>query len=49
LPAKAILLNVLSVTAGWGALVLIRQKGYGSELIWDIEATGSIPSLPSPG
>jgi RND superfamily putative drug exporter len=44
LPAKAILLNVLSVAAGWGALVLIWQKGYGSELIWDIEATGSIPS-----
>jgi putative drug exporter of the RND superfamily len=44
LPAKAILLNILSVAAGWGALVLIWQQGYGSELIWDIEATGSIPS-----
>jgi RND superfamily putative drug exporter len=44
LPAKAILLNILSVAAGWGALVLIWQKGYGSELIWDIEATSSIPS-----
>jgi RND superfamily putative drug exporter len=44
LPAKAILLNILSVAAGWGALVLIWQKGYGSELIWDIEATTSIPS-----
>ena len=44
LPAKAILLNVLSVAAGWGALVLIWQHGYGSDLIWDIEATGSIPS-----
>jgi putative drug exporter of the RND superfamily len=44
LPAKAILLNILSVTAAWGALVLIWQQGHGSELIWDIEATGSIPS-----
>jgi RND superfamily putative drug exporter len=44
LPAKAILLNILSVAAGWGALVLIWQKGYGSELIWDIEATSSVPS-----
>jgi putative drug exporter of the RND superfamily len=44
LPAKAIVLNVLSVAAAWGVLVLVWQKGYGSELIWDIEATGSIPS-----
>jgi putative drug exporter of the RND superfamily len=44
LPAKAIVLNILSVAAAWGVLVLIWQKGYGSELIWDIEATGSIPS-----
>src|SRR4029453_16466011 len=44
LPAKAIILNVLSVAAAWGVLVLIWQKGYGSELIWDIQATGSIPS-----
>jgi putative drug exporter of the RND superfamily len=44
LPAKAIALNILSVAAAWGALVLIWQKGYGSDLIWGIEATGSIPS-----
>jgi RND superfamily putative drug exporter len=44
LPAKAILLNILSVAAAWGALVLIWQHGYGSDLIWDIEGTGSIPS-----
>jgi RND superfamily putative drug exporter len=44
LPAKAILLNILSVAAAWGAMVLIWQKGYGSDLIWDIQATGSIPS-----
>jgi RND superfamily putative drug exporter len=44
LPAKAIVLNILSVAAAWGALVLVWQKGYGSDLIWNIEATGSIPS-----
>jgi putative drug exporter of the RND superfamily len=44
LPAKAILLNILSVVAAWGVLVLVWQHGYGSEAIWDIQATGSIPS-----
>ena len=44
LPAKAIILNVLSVAAAWGVLVLVWQHGYGSELIWGVEATGSIPS-----
>jgi putative drug exporter of the RND superfamily len=44
LPAKAIVLNVLSVAAAWGVLVLVWQHGYGSEAIWDIQATGSIPS-----
>ncbi len=44
LPAKAILLNILSVAAAWGVVVLIWQQGFGSEAIWGIEATGSIPS-----
>ena len=44
LPAKAIVLNILSVAAAWGVLVLVWQHGFGSELIWDIQATGSIPS-----
>jgi RND superfamily putative drug exporter len=44
LPAKAIVLNVLSIAAAWGVLVLVWQHGYGSEAIWDIQATGSIPS-----
>jgi RND superfamily putative drug exporter len=44
LPAKAIVLNILSVAAAWGVLVLVWQHGYGSEAIWGIEATGSIPS-----
>jgi RND superfamily putative drug exporter len=42
LPLKAVLLNILSVAAAWGLMVLIWQKGYGSDLIWGIEATGSI-------
>jgi RND superfamily putative drug exporter len=44
LPAKAIVLNILSVAAAWGVLVLVWQHGYGSELIWGVQATGSIPS-----
>jgi RND superfamily putative drug exporter len=44
LPAKAIILNILSVAAAWGVLVLVWQHGYGSEAIWGIQATGSIPS-----
>ena len=44
LPLKAILLNILSVAAAWGVLVLVWQHGYGSELIWGIDATGAIPS-----
>jgi len=44
LPAKAILLNVLSIAAAWGVLVLVWQEGLGSEAIWGIDATGSVPS-----
>ena len=44
LPLKAILLNILGVAAAWGVLVLVWQNGFGSEAIWGIEATGSIPS-----
>jgi RND superfamily putative drug exporter len=44
LPAKAILLNLLSIAAAMGVTVLVWQEGYGSELIWDIPATGAIES-----
>jgi RND superfamily putative drug exporter len=44
LPLKAILLNVLSIAAAWGLLVLVWQHGYGSEAIWGIQSTGSIPA-----
>ena len=42
LPAKAVLLNVVSVAAAWGVMVLVWQEGYGSEPIWGIAATGAI-------
>ena len=44
LPAKAIVLNVLSVAAAWGVMVLVWQNGHGSDEIWGIAATGSITS-----
>ena len=44
LPAKAIVLNVLSIGAAWGILTLVWQEGHGSEEIWGIAATGSISS-----
>jgi uncharacterized membrane protein YdfJ with MMPL/SSD domain len=47
LPAKAVALNILSVGAAYGALVLIWQAGFGSRSIWGIAATGSIsPFVP---
>jgi putative drug exporter of the RND superfamily len=42
LPVKALVLNVLSVGASYGALVLIWQYGYGSRVIWGIPGTGVI-------
>ena len=42
LPAKAVLLNLVSVGASYGVLVLVWQRGYGSETVWGIPATGAI-------
>ncbi len=42
LPLKAVLLNLLSVAAAWGLIVLVFQKGFGSDEIWGIEATRAI-------
>jgi RND superfamily putative drug exporter len=44
LPAKAVVLNVLSIAAAWGVLALVWQEGHGSHAIWGIEATGSVPA-----
>ena len=42
LPLKAVLLNLLSVAAAWGLIVLVFQKGFGSDEILGIEATQAI-------
>ncbi len=42
LPLKAVLLNLLSVAAAWGLMVLVWQHGWGSHAIWGIDATGAI-------
>jgi RND superfamily putative drug exporter len=42
LPLKAVLLNILSLAAAWGVLVLSWQQGYGSQVIYGIAATGAI-------
>jgi RND superfamily putative drug exporter len=44
LPAKAVILNVISVAAAWGVMTLIWQEGHGSEAIWGISATGAVSS-----
>jgi RND superfamily putative drug exporter len=42
LALKAVLLNILSLGAAYGLMVLVWQKGYGSNLIWGVPATHSI-------
>ncbi len=42
LALKAIALNLLSIGAAYGVLVLVWQEGHGSEAIWGIPATGAI-------
>jgi putative drug exporter of the RND superfamily len=42
IPLKAVILNLLSVGAAWGLLVIVWQHGWGSEAIWGIEATNAI-------
>jgi putative drug exporter of the RND superfamily len=44
LPAKAVILNVISVAAAWGVLTLVWQEGHGSDAIWGISATGAVSS-----
>jgi RND superfamily putative drug exporter len=47
LPIKAVLLNLVSLGAAFGIVVLVFQQGHGSEAIWGIEATDSIvPWVP---
>ena len=42
LAAKALALNVVSVGATMGVLVLAWQRGYLSHLLWGIRATGAV-------
>jgi len=42
LAVKAVALNVLSVAATFGLLVLAWSKGYLSQPVWGIEATGAL-------
>ena len=42
LPLKAIALNLLSVGAVYGVLVLVWQDGHGAQTIWGLPPTGAI-------
>ncbi|WP_406386809.1 MMPL family transporter [Streptomyces sp. NBC_01618] len=42
LPIKALVLNALSTCAAYGVVVLIWQKGYGSELLFNTPAIGAV-------
>jgi RND superfamily putative drug exporter len=42
LALKALLLNLLSVGAIMGVLVLVWQRGFGSHLLWGVPATGAV-------
>jgi RND superfamily putative drug exporter len=44
LPLKAVILNLVSLVAAYGIIVLVFQKGHGAELIWNIQPTGTIIS-----
>lgn len=45
LPAKAVLLNVLSVAASYGLLVLVFQHGFGMQTLWGARSYGAIDTL----
>jgi putative drug exporter of the RND superfamily len=42
LPLKAVVLNVISVSAAWGVITLVWQQGHGSNAIFGIPATHSV-------
>jgi RND superfamily putative drug exporter len=42
LPLKAVVLNLVSLGATYGLVVLFWQYGYGSEAVFDIKETGAI-------
>ena len=42
LPFKAVVLNLISLTAVYGAMVIFWQNGHGSEALFGIPATGAV-------
>jgi RND superfamily putative drug exporter len=42
LALKAVLLNIFSLGAAYGLMVLVWQQGHGSNLVWGVPATHSI-------
>ena len=42
LPFKAVVLNLISLTAVYGAMVLFWQNGYGSDALFGIPETGAV-------
>ncbi len=42
LPLKAVILNLVSLTAVYGLMVLFWQQGYGSNAVFGIQATGAV-------
>jgi putative drug exporter of the RND superfamily len=47
LPIKAVLLNLISLTAAFGIIVIIFQNGHGAHAIWGVHATHAIiPWIP---
>jgi uncharacterized membrane protein YdfJ with MMPL/SSD domain len=42
LPVKALVLNLISVWATYGVLVIVWQDGHGSDAIWGLPATGAV-------
>jgi putative drug exporter of the RND superfamily len=42
LPLKAVILNLVSLTAVYGLMVLFWQQGYGSQAIFGIQETGAV-------
>jgi RND superfamily putative drug exporter len=44
LPLKAVILNLVSLGAAYGIIVIVFQDGYGAEEIWNVPATDSIIS-----
>lgn len=45
LPAKAVLLNAVSVAATYGVVVLVWQHGLGTQALWGVSGTGSVDTF----